>query len=153
MPDSIGYEKNSEYYKKMARDYRLNNSEKVALKMKLWRGKNKDRIRAYILSGKYRYIKAKCTARRKNMEWNISKPDYANFMRKPCEYCNKTLHLYGIGLDRLDNNKGYVISNVVPCCAACNRIRCDNLTPEEMHVAMNAVNRLRLKNVFKGVSL
>ena len=34
------------------------------------------------------------------------------------------------GLDRVDNNKGYTIDNVVPCCKRCNYAK-NNQTPRE----------------------
>lgn len=51
-----------------------------------------------------------------------------------CYYCNapplnqcksrdgKHIFLYN-GIDRLDNNIGYIISNVVSCCSICNRMK------------------------------
>lgn len=57
-------------------------------------------------------------------------------MDLPCFYCNRTgvnLHrdknrehtgVYAYnGLDRIDNNIGYIKSNVVPCCGPCNLMR------------------------------
>lgn len=29
------------------------------------------------------------------------------------------------GIDRIDNNKGYTIDNVVPCCKMCNQAKND----------------------------
>ena len=41
----------------------------------------------------------------------------------PCFYCG-TLNADGVsGIDRLDSFEGYVEGNVVPCCAACNRMK------------------------------
>lgn len=34
------------------------------------------------------------------------------------------------GVDRIDNSKGYVTSNVVPCCYKCNRAKMDLTLPE-----------------------
>lgn len=52
---------------------------------------------------------------------------------KKCHYCNiepfvstKIINNNGAehflynGIDRIDNNKGYVLNNVVPCCKQCN---------------------------------
>jgi hypothetical protein len=57
----------------------------------------------------------------------------------PCIYCGLLIRATGSGLDRIDNSKDYTIDNVNPCCGTCNDIRGDNLTVEEMKVAMNAV--------------
>lgn len=57
----------------------------------------------------------------------------------------------GVGLDRIENSKGYIISNVVPCCGSCNKIRGNNLTSDEMAIAMKAVRNFRLSKILKGV--
>jgi len=60
---------------------------------------------------------------------------------KNCHYCdtppsNKAAHSRGVtivrvsGVDRIDNTKGYIIDNCVPCCKDCNRAKSD-LTMEE----------------------
>ena len=37
-----------------------------------------------------------------------------------------------IGVDRLDNNVNYRLSNIVPCCGPCNAIKSGILTHDEM---------------------
>lgn len=56
-----------------------------------------------------------------------------------CFYCNKSINWVKYGkkatsynLDRKDNSIGYVVSNLVPCCAPCNYKKGDALTFEEM---------------------
>jgi hypothetical protein len=85
--------------------------------------------------------------------WSISADEYAKLRGEPCHYCASSLdsNKYGVGLDRLDNSRGYEPGNVVPCCGDCNKIRGDRLTPEEMTVAMQAVLRLRQKNKLRLV--
>lgn len=39
----------------------------------------------------------------------------------PCFYCG--VESAGMGLDRFDNSKGYILGNVVACCAPCNRMK------------------------------
>jgi hypothetical protein len=38
----------------------------------------------------------------------------------------------GVGLDRLDNDIGYMSGNVVPCCGICNTTKNSMLSSEEM---------------------
>lgn len=42
-------------------------------------------------------------------------------INEDCYYCGNEYK--GIGFDRLDNNIGYVESNVVPCCTICNLMK------------------------------
>jgi hypothetical protein len=63
---------------------------------------------------------------------------------KGCHYCfSSLLTETGIGLDRINNNLGYSLDNVLPCCGNCNKIRQDKLTVEEMKVAMSAIINYR----------
>ena len=70
-------------------------------------------------------------AKRRGLECNLTEKQFAELTQKDCYYCgakpsNVTNHknyngayIYN-GLDRVDNNKGYAIDNVVPCCRVCN---------------------------------
>ena len=49
-----------------------------------------------------------------------------------CFYCKKEIaETMGHRLDRKDNAKGYTPENVVPCCAACNRMKSTVLSFDE----------------------
>jgi hypothetical protein len=79
---------------------------------------------------------------RRGKNWNLTFDEYVNLIGKRCNYCDdefNTPSITGIGLDRLDNNKGYEINNVVSCCTTCNTIRSDLLTPEETKIAIQAI--------------
>jgi hypothetical protein len=52
-----------------------------------------------------------------------------NITSKPCFYCGDTEN---IGCDRIDNSKGHIKINVVPCCPQCNMARGNFFTTEEM---------------------
>ena len=45
-----------------------------------------------------------------------------NILLKPCHYCGETGWDI-IGCDRIDNSKGHIKSNVVPCCLHCNMVK------------------------------
>ena len=62
------------------------------------------------------------TARvRRNLEWDITFEQFKSFWKEPCTYCGTEIKT--IGLDRVDNNIGYVMSNIVPCCKWCNYMK------------------------------
>lgn len=54
----------------------------------------------------------------------------------PCHYCGNEDLGAGLGLDRLDNARGYDEGNLVPCCARCNEARGHLLDPDEFAAAM-----------------
>ena len=74
----------------------------------------------------------KAGARKRNLEWNLTKEQVRHLTKQSCHYCGaepSNVHeqlgcnepyVYN-GLDRADNTKGYTIDNVVPCCFNCNR--------------------------------
>ena len=70
----------------------------------------------------------KNNAKNQGRTFCLTDEEFAAFWQKPCAYCGSEIQT--IGLDRLDNDKGYTINNVAPCCKYCNygkRTR----TPEE----------------------
>ena len=70
-------------------------------------------------------------ARVKNIAFHLSKDELRAIITQNCFYCNiipqqiqchprsNGEFIYN-GIDRLDNNKGYILENVVPCCRRCN---------------------------------
>jgi hypothetical protein len=58
------------------------------------------------------------------IEWFIN-----NILLKNCTYCGKESN---IGADRIDNNKGHEVDNIVPCCYRCNAVRQNFFTFDEM---------------------
>ena len=57
---------------------------------------------------------------------------YENLIKQDCVYCGEENIGSGVGLDRLDNEIGYLEHNVVSCCSCCNQIRGHNLTVMEI---------------------
>jgi hypothetical protein len=98
-----------------------------------------------------RYRNAIRTARARSIEWNIDESDFCELITNRCTYCEGSLPTQGSGLDRINNEKGYLIGNIVPCCTSCNQIRGDNLTFDEMKIAMNAVKAFRLEAILADV--
>ena len=57
-------------------------------------------------------------AAKRGIPWEMSKEEFLSFWRSPCSYCGAPIET--IGLDRMDNDLGYVGNNVTPCCTTCN---------------------------------
>jgi hypothetical protein len=126
-----------------AREYRNRNKEKVLLREREYAARNRARLnerakrRARTLGGRWVHLKTK--AKKRNLAVTLSKEQYSQLILHACFYCSKSLPVAGIGLDRLDNNRGYEIDNVVPCCTVCNRMRGDQLTPFETYLAIQMI--------------
>lgn len=82
-------------------------------------------------------------ARHRGYEWGLSTEDFKELTQQPCKYCGRPPSNYCgeasqcknggytyTGIDRVDNDRGYFIDNVVPCCSVCNRAK-DTQTEEE----------------------
>jgi hypothetical protein len=106
--------------------YRANKKE-IAEKRKAW---------SYTISG--RFALAKRQAKNRKLEWIISKEQYAILAVLPCDYCGGPHPKMGVGLDRKDNNLGYIAGNVVPCCGTCNDMKGHLLSYEEMKAIWKA---------------
>lgn len=61
-------------------------------------------------------------ARKRGKEWTISSVDAYKLFIQPCRYCGFAPNWpeSRVGIDRVDNNKGYIPGNCVPCCFTCN---------------------------------
>ena len=77
-----------------------------------------------------RYNIYKKNAKKRNIDFNLTKEEFYNITSKPCYYCNDYSNndinnkLYN-GVDRIDSSIGYEINNVVPCCDICNKMKLD----------------------------
>ena len=107
------YHKNVEKERKYSKEYRASNKEYF----KEWR-------RKYLNTVKGKYNSYKCDANRRNKkEWNLTLEEFERIIKQPCAYCGEKGENGLVGVDRLDNNKGYVKGNVIPCCAVCNHMK------------------------------
>ncbi len=76
----------------------------------------------------------KNNARYKKLDFSLPLSAFKEITQKPCHYCGAlpsnmasnpisrsvdSIYTYN-GIDRIDNDKGYVFDNCVPCCRTCN---------------------------------
>jgi len=65
-------------------------------------------------------------AKTRNLSWRISIEEFERLISRPCHYCGEygdSEHAGFVGLDRVDNRIGYILTpvpNVVPACVECN---------------------------------
>lgn len=103
------------------RQYRLKNKEKIREKERKWETQYSQRPIG-------RFLKYKKGAKRRKIEWNLTKEQFMIFWQKPCYYCGELIKT--IGLDRLNNLRGYKFGNVVSCCSRCNYAK-RKMSPDE----------------------
>jgi uncharacterized protein with PIN domain len=83
------------------------------------RKRDKEAIRMQTPRGKWTLYKrnAKAVGRILGLTFD----EFMLFWQKPCVYCGNKIST--IGLDRIDNNIGYTVSNTVSCCEWCNKMK------------------------------
>lgn len=88
-------------------------------------------------------------ARKRNIKFLLTKKQVQNLIFDACAYCNRE-RVNGDrdgsynGIDRIDNTKGYIASNVVSCCGECNRSKSDK-TLDEFLKWIELIYNLRIK--------
>jgi len=68
-----------------------------------------------------KYTIYKNEAERRGYKFGISFIEFKSLWQKPCEYCGSKIDT--IGLDRPNNDVGYVLSNIKICCKTCNYMK------------------------------
>ena len=101
---------NPERMKQIQKESRLKNIESF-----------KEYSSKYILtqSGRFRSLRGSATAR--NYSVQITYAQFCEIITMPCIYCGENEKR--IGIDRVDNTKGYTIENSAPCCTPCNMMK------------------------------
>ena len=92
--------------------YYLANRKRILERGKNWAEKNHPRV-AFALY--------KRTAKPRGLAFELTMDQFMSFWGKPCFYTGRPIA--SIGRDRVDNAKGYVMGNVVPCCLAANKAK------------------------------
>ena len=93
---------------------------------------------------RYRFNSNIASAKERHLNWNLTFEQWTSLIvGKICHYCDGELPKSGSGLDRKNNNRGYVLKNVVPCCQTCNWIKGPNLTYLEMVAISNLLKIIR----------
>lgn len=118
-----------------------------------YKKKNKEKEAAYDKSysetDRGRFAKAKTKAKQRGLEFSLTFEQFAEISNYICYYCEDGLcgrpSFQGAHLDRLDNNKGYTIDNVISCGALCNKLRMDNFSVQETLDAVNGILLGRLR--------
>lgn len=93
----------------------------------------------------------------RKLEFDLSISDFLEITQTNCFYCNReprnnmsgrqsrSNYTYN-GIDRADNNKGYVLNNCVPCCKICNVAKL-NMTLNDF---VNWIKEIRNNMLLRG---
>lgn len=100
----------------------------------------------------YRFNRAKLRSAAKGVSWSLTKQTYFALIAMECWYCDgffqKQADQTGIGLDRIDNVKGYEPGNIISSCGACNLTRQNRWDIHQTKIMIQAVIQYnKLNNV------
>ena len=86
-----------------------------------------------------KYDNYQAAARSRGIDFNLTAQEFALFWNRPCTYCDNSINT--VGIDRVDNTKGYVASNCVPCCELCNKMKREQTKAEFIAQCRKIVQR------------
>ncbi len=103
-------------------------------------------------------------SKERDLEWTLTLEQYLTLIMQPCYYCgtigySQLKHRRGIiyerynGIDRVDNNKGYNIDNVVPACIRCNSAKKDHTLNEFKEQIIKIYEHLHKNNIILELQL
>ena len=87
--------------------------------------------RETLLGHELLYTQYQCNSRRRGKQFDIKKEEFRKIVEGNCFYCGappqqkiylkhyKKYYFYN-GIDRVNNDLGYILDNCVPCCGTCN---------------------------------
>ena len=108
------YNKNIDKIKERRRKYKIENKEKISIQNKEYRK------RVYSTS-KYHFGIYKYKAKKRGLDFKIDFKEFQKLWQKKCGYCGSNIET--VGIDRIDNNKGYIKGNIKSCCWMCNNMK------------------------------
>lgn len=79
----------------------------------------------------YYLTRYKHNAKRRFLEWELTKEDFVRLINLDCYYCGAEPSEMIVGrkkficngIDRIDSSRGYSLANVAPCCKYCNQMK------------------------------
>jgi hypothetical protein len=71
-------------------------------------------------------------AKKRGIAFTLTFEEFNAFWKQPCAYCG--YEIFTVGLDRVDNARGYEAGCVVSCCSICNAMKSD--LPKDKFIAM-----------------
>lgn len=122
-----------------SRRWRENHPEKAKLSWKKYYQNNKDKCKIIQKRKRNnpnsRWCELLKRAERYGHEISITREEWDELIKEPCYYCGKEARF---GIDRVDNNLGYLQGNCVSCCEWCNRAK-RNGTIETFYSQIKAI--------------
>ncbi|AGD92383.1 hypothetical protein LBA_00465 [Megavirus lba] len=102
--------------------YRKKNAE-IQAKYRALHPEKFNSTERYNTSADDKYNKYELYSEKKGYDFELTKEEFKKIVESDCYYCGCPREKYLNGIDRLDNDKGYIIENTVPACKICNNMK------------------------------
>jgi len=120
--------------------YRAKHPEKVSEWNRRWRLKHPEKAKAAHNSLASQWYNLRRNAECRGLPVEITKEEFAKMVVMPCTYgIGSTVVPEHIGVDRIDNKKGYLTDNCQPCCSRHNEMRNNWFSHEEMLIIVGCI--------------
>lgn len=119
-----------------------------------------------LASKRYLYGTYKRNARKRNLCFELNFDDFIKLTSANCFYCGvapknkikRSINTNGEynsnGIDRLNNTKGYLLTNCVSCCKICNRAKMDSNIEEFLEWIINLkINYDKIDGILKTLDV
>lgn len=126
--------KSREYVKEKTKRYYQEHKEEI---------RERTRKHRFTLNGQYHEYKK--SAKKRGIEFELIESDCLPFFNSYCYYCDDQFS--GVGIDRLDNNVGYKIGNLIPCCYRCNIMKHTSSEKEFIDQIKKILNNLEKRTL------
>ena len=93
-------------------------------------------------------------AKRKGIPFELTDKQFKKLNKQNCYYCGifpqQTNNVNGNGayiyngIDRVDNSKGYILENCVPCCGRCNKAK-STMTQQEFYKLIESIYKNKVE--------
>lgn len=103
------------------------------------------------------YNTYKSSAKKRNLSFSLTREDVSDLVHKVCCYCGSKDQNLSItkngnvpynGIDRIDSQVGYELSNVMACCKICNFMK-NNLDVSTFYEHISAIKNYKTQDFFQ----
>ena len=131
------------------RGYRLHTCKYCLSKREVARTSRKRKIKFSRTWLRRRFDRIKRNARDRNKKFELTFEEFCQirtYKNEKCFYCGTTRGPFSI--ERLDNDKGYNVSNCVVACWRCNKMKSKDYTMKEMKILGRALRKIdKMRNI------
>jgi hypothetical protein len=107
------------------------------------------RVNCTICQPEKAYYACQKDATRRGLTFTLTKDEFIALIKYNCRYCNRTPEeCGGMGIDRVDNGRGYALDNCAPCCCIDNRAKRTSTAKEYLEQCRRVTENALRKEIY-----